>query len=379
MDLNFTEEQALLRETVRRLCDDKMALTDVRKWEYTDTGYPAEFWQQLCEMGITGLRVSEEDGGLGLGAMDEVVVYEEFGTELALSPHFPSSVLSAAFLTRAASAEQKSRWLPGIATGELVCTVAWLEKGNGYGANGIQLVADAEAEGYLLNGEKTLVPYANTATYILVLARTGKGAEDVAVFMLETKTPGVECISQPTQSGEAMCKVSLNSVQLTEEARVGGSVPIWQEWEAAVSEANISNAAQAIGSAQRIHEITTEYSKVREAFGQPIGGFQAIAHYLADSLVEIEGTRSLVYQAAWASDNGKDFVQLAAMAKMQACDVFARMTSKAIQIHGGLGCTTEADPQLYYRRAKQQQLMYWDPAYLEDKISTLVFGEIEAV
>jgi alkylation response protein AidB-like acyl-CoA dehydrogenase len=201
----------------------------------------------------------------------------------------------------------------------------------------------------------------------------------VAAFVVESGMTGMQVRNQPTQSGEAVCKVTFDSVQVGAEARVGDGASIWAEWEIAVSEANISNAALAIGSATRIHELATEYSKVREAFGQPIGGFQAIAHYLADSLVEIEGTRTLVYQAAWARDNGHDFVQLAAMAKMQACDVFARTTSKAVQIHGGLGCTMEADPQLYYRRAKQQQLMYWDPAYLEDKIATLIFGEIEAV
>jgi len=379
MDLSFTEEQVLLRETVRRLCDDHMSLADVRKWENTETGYSPEFWTQLCEMGITGLRVPEEDGGLGMGAVDEVVVYEEFGTELALSPHFHSSVLATAFLARAATAAQKSRWLPDIVSGEMVCAVAWLEPGNGYGARGIQLSAEEDAGSYSLTGAKTLVPYANTATHILVLSRTGSGPEDVAAFVVECGMTGMQVRNQPTQSGEAVCKVTFDSVQVGAEARVGDGASIWAEWEMAVSEANISNAALAIGSATRIHELATEYSKVREAFGQPIGGFQAIAHYLADSLVEIEGTRTLVYQAAWARDNGHDFVQLAAMAKMQACDVFARTTSKAVQIHGGLGCTMEADPQLYYRRAKQQQLMYWDPAYLEDKIATLIFGEIEAV
>ncbi len=379
MDLSFTEEQVLLRETVRRLCDDHMSLADVRKWENTEAGYSTEFWTQLCEMGITGLRVPEEDGGLGMSAIDEVVVYEEFGTELALSPHFHSAVLATAFLVRAATPEQRNRWLPAMASGEMICTAAWLEPGNGFGARGIQLGAEENNGAYTLKGVKTLVPYANTATHILVLARAESGAEDVAAFVVESDMEGIQCRNQPTQSGESVCKVTFDSVQVTAETMVGNEASIWRQWEMAVSEANISNAALAIGSATRIHELATEYSKVREAFGQPIGGFQAIAHYLADSLVEIEGTRTLVYQAAWARDNDQDFVQLAAMAKMQACDVFARTTSKAVQIHGGLGCTMEADPQLYYRRAKQQQLMYWDPAYLEDKIATLIFGEIEAV
>jgi alkylation response protein AidB-like acyl-CoA dehydrogenase len=137
----------------------------------------------------------------------------------------------------------------------------------------------------------------------------------------------------------------------------------------------IALAAQAVGGAEAIHHMSNEYAKQRQQFGKPIGSFMAIAHYLADLIVKIEGARVLVCQAAWARDNGKPYKKLAAMAKMQACNVFREAAATGVQIHGGFGFTSEGDPQLYFRRAKHQQVTYWDTHFLEQRIARLVLEE----
>jgi alkylation response protein AidB-like acyl-CoA dehydrogenase len=145
-------------------------------------------------------------------------------------------------------------------------------------------------------------------------------------------------------------------------------------WDHAMLEGLLALSAQSVGGALQILETTIAYAKEREQFGRPIGAFQSIAHYLADAATEIQGVRYLAYQACWALDNGLPFSKLALMAKLQCNAVFRRTAVTAVQIHGGMGFTLEADPQLYYRRAKSQQLQYWDPMYLEERIATEVFS-----
>ena len=155
-----------------------------------------------------------------------------------------------------------------------------------------------------------------------------------------------------------------------------GGADIWDHWQRVMFGGIIPLAAQAVGAANRVHEIAVAYSKERHAFGRAIGGFQAIAHYLADAIVAIEGCRTLVHQAAWARDKGLPFHALAAMAKLKAGAMLQQTSALAIQVHGGLGYTTAADPQLFFRRAKQWQVLNWDESCLEGHIADLCLGEV---
>jgi alkylation response protein AidB-like acyl-CoA dehydrogenase len=179
---------------------------------------------------------------------------------------------------------------------------------------------------------------------------------------------------QANHASDPLYKMSFNGLTLPRSQLLGSAPCIWRHWEQAMGQTIIHLASYAIGAAARIHEIAVEYAKYRHAFGRAIGGFQSIAHYLADVAVGIEGARTLVYQAAWFCDQGRDYLPLAAMAKLQACDVFCRAAAVAIQVHGGLGYTIEADPQLFFRRAKQIQLMHWGPAFLEQRIADHVLS-----
>jgi alkylation response protein AidB-like acyl-CoA dehydrogenase len=371
VDLDFSEEQVMLRDTARGICSELSPSAVVRAMEQDEAGYSAPFWNQLAELGITSLGVPEAHGGMGWGALEMAIVYEEFGRSLSPSPHWASCVLSAKVLELAGSAEQQSSLLPGIASGETIVVPAWLEPKNGFGPEGVQLRAVKQGDGYVLNGSKLLVPFASSATRLLVLARTGDGVRDVVGLLVDPKAAGVTLKRERNLADDTLFQVDFSQVAVA-AADVLGGAGFWAAWEQAMTRSIVALAAQAIGAAEAIHAMTTDYAKQRVQFGKPIGSFQAIAHYLADSIVRIEGAKVLVYQAAWAIDNGKPFEKLALQAKLQACNVFREASATGVQVHGGFGFTSEGDPQLYFRRAKHWQLSNWDAAYLEKRIAALI-------
>lgn len=370
MDLDFSEEQVMLRDTARGICEQLVPGSVVREMENSESGFLPAFWQQLSELGITGLGVPEAHGGMGWGSLEMAIVYEEFGRALAPSPHFASSVLCARVLELGGSPAQQQQWLSQIPSGTAIIVPAWLEPGNGFEAEGVQLAAKKSASGYLLSGTKLMVPFASSATRLLVLARDGK---DVMGLLVDPKAKGVKLTYEKNHSSENLFQVDFSNVEVNSADVL--SQNFWAAWDEAMNSSAIALAAQAIGGAEAIHHMANEYAKQRVQFGKPIGSFMAIAHYLADLIVRIEGAKVLVYQAAWARDNNKPWKKLAAMAKLQACNVFRDAAATGVQIHGGFGFTTEGDPQLYYRRAKYQQVTYWDTNFLEQRIAKAVLEE----
>ncbi|MCB1615518.1 MAG: acyl-CoA/acyl-ACP dehydrogenase [Pseudomonadales bacterium] len=369
MDLDFSEEQVMLRDTAKGICSEYVTSASIRELENDELGYSAPFWQQLAELGIAGLNVPEAYGGMQWGMLEAAVVYEEFGRSLASTPHFQSCVLSAKVLELAGSEAIKTQWLPAIAAGEAIITPAWTEAGGGFDAVGVQLSADKQGETYSLNGTKILVPFARAASRLLVLARNG---DQMLGALVDPQADGVTLAYEKNHASQPVFQVDFKNVQVSAADVMADD--FWLHWDQAVNRSIVALAAQAIGGAEAIHAMTVDYAKQRVQFGKQIGAFQSIAHYLADLSVEIEGAKVLVYQAAWALDNNKPWQQLALMAKLQACDVFRKASATGVQVHGGYGFTLEGDPQLYFRRAKFQQVTYWDSAYLENRIADAVLA-----
>lgn len=371
MDLDFNEEQVMLRDTARGICEELSPSAVVRAMEQDEAGYSAPFWGQLGELGITSLGIPEAHGGMAWGALEMAIVYEEFGRALAPSPHWASCVLSAKILELAGTEAQQETLLSGIASGETIVVPAWLEPKNGFGAEGVQLRAVKQSDNYVLNGTKLMVQFANSADRLLVLARNGEGVDDVIGLLVDPKSAGVKITRTRNHADDALCQVDFSNITVS-AADVLDTKNFWNVWEEAMTRSIVAQAAQAIGAAEAIHSMATDYSKQRVQFGKPIGSFQAIAHYLADMIVRVEGAKVLVYQAAWAIDNNKPYTKLAAQAKLQACNVFRDASAIGVQIHGGFGFTSEGDPQLYFRRAKHWQMINWDSSYLEKRIAALV-------
>jgi alkylation response protein AidB-like acyl-CoA dehydrogenase len=378
MDLDFTEEQEMLRDMVRGVCSEYAPLDVVRAMEDDPTGYPAELWKQLAELDLLGLMIPEQYGGSGQTALEGAVVYEELGRSLAPSPHFASSVMGAGALALAGSDEQRRSWLPKIASGEAILTPAWLEPKRGYGARGVQLRAEPDGGEYRLTGTKQHVPFASAASRLLVLARTGDGEEDLALLLVDPKAPGIELTQQLSLASDTQYKVRFDDVRVPVDDRIGAEGSGWSTWNEVMHDGIILLAAQAMGGAERALEITVQYTKDRHQFGKPIGAFQAIAHYLADASTEVDGGMTLVWEAAWARSQGRSVRRLAPMAKLFACQTFRDMTAMCVQVWGGVGFTLEYDIQLYFRRAKQLQLSWWDTRYLEELIASDVLDRAQA-
>jgi alkylation response protein AidB-like acyl-CoA dehydrogenase len=353
MDLAFTEEQEMLRQTVRELCAKQSSPDIVRALEKDERGYTPEFYTQLARTDLLGLTIPEEYGGAGQTALENIVVYEEFGRALASSPHLGSAVIGAGVLLAGGSDQQKKEWLPKIVSGEATFTPAWLEAGGSCGADSVR----ATAKGDRITGEKVMVPFANSADRLIVSARDENGA---GFFLVEPKDVSLTPVTTIALDAE---------FNVTFDNAPAERVADWDAWEEASADALIALAGYATGGAERALEMAIDYAKEREQFGRKIGSFQGIAHPLADLATEIQGGKVLAYEAAWLRANDKPVGPLAAMAKMYTADVFKRTTKFGQQVFGGVGFTLEIDMQLYFRRAKQLELQWWEPRYLERVIA----------
>ena len=348
MDLRLTDEQQMFRETVRSVLARYSPPETVRALEEDEAGYSSSLWTEMARMGLTGLAIAEEHGGAGQGALSNAILYEELGRALAQTPHFVSCVMAAGILARSGVAGE---WLPRLASGEAVVSIAWFEPGRGCAAEDVQATAAP------LSGTKILVPFAPQATRLLVLARDASG-------------PGV-WLADPSGARvhREQSLASEPSYEVTFEGHEAERVGTWNVWEDVSIDGQIALAAFCVGGARRAHEMAVEYAKERVQFDRPIGSFQAIAHPLADTATDIEGAATLVHEAAWARDAGRHAATHAAMAKMVAADVFKRTTKLGQQVFGGIGFTKDIDMQLYFRRAKQLEITWWDVRFLEERLA----------
>ncbi|MCZ7526889.1 MAG: acyl-CoA/acyl-ACP dehydrogenase [Acidimicrobiia bacterium] len=371
LDLEFSAEQEMLRQTVRGLCESYSPLGVVRELEDDPTGYPIDLWQQLAKADLIGLLLPEEYGGVGMSALEGLVLYEELGRALVPLPHLVSAVLCGGALARAGSPEQRGEWLPRIVSGEAVLVPAWFEPGNTCAPGGVRLRAVPEGDGYRLTGTKRHVAFAASAQRLTVLARTGEAPEDVDLFLVDPQASGVTLTQQLSIASDTQYRVDLDT-WVPESDRVGAERSGWATWEEVMHDACILLAAQAVGGARYALDITVQYAKDRRQFDKPIGAFQAISHDLADAVTGLDGATTLVREAAWASSVGWPLDRLAPMAKLFACRTYRDITAMAQQVFGGIGFTVEFDIQLYFRRAKQLQIFWWDEPYLEELVARAV-------
>jgi alkylation response protein AidB-like acyl-CoA dehydrogenase len=361
MDLEFSAEQEMLREMVAGVLAQHSPMTKVRELEDDPTGYDPALWSQLRGLDLVGLLLPVEAGGSGQSMLEGVVLYEELGRSLAPTPHFVSAVLTGGVLATAGGHDEL---LGQIASGEKIATVAWLEPESGFKPAGVQATF---ADG-AITGVKRHVPYAAAADVLLVLARTG---DDVGLYLVDPTADGVSLTQQFTIASDTQYRVDLSGAAA--EPIAGAT---WETWHRTMLDGAILQSAAAVGGARHAHEITTQYSKDREQFGKPIGAFQALSHYLADSITRIDGATELVHEAAWARSMGRPVDQLAPMAKLFADQTYRDTTAMAQQIWGGVGFTLEYDVQLFFRRAKAMQLNWWDARHCEELIADAVLAGV---
>lgn len=370
MNFGFTEEQELLRGEVEKFVQAHSPMKEVRRAARSELGYDDGTWRRMAELGWLGLLVPETHGGAGLSWVDVIVLLEATGRALLPSPLL-ATVLASAALVEHGNEAQRARFLPAIARGETIATLALLERGQRLGADGVSLRAQVDGGGYRLDGEKAFVADAGSAGLFVVAARAQAG---VGLFLVERDQPGVAARSAPLiDTTKRMGTLVLSGASVSPDAVLVAPGPGAEAALVRLLDAGaVAVAAEMVGAAEAAHAITVEYAKTRRQFGELIGRFQAVKHPLAEMYVELESARSLVYFAAWAlSAAPAEVPRAASMAKAYASDAFARIGIDAIQLHGAIGYTDEYDAQLYLKRSKWARPQFGDADYHYDRVTAL--------
>jgi alkylation response protein AidB-like acyl-CoA dehydrogenase len=377
MDIGFSEEQELLRDTARKFLDGECTTKFVRDMMATEAAVTDEFWLQLAEQGWLGITYPEEVGGSGLGLLDVVVLMEEVGRAVMPGP-FPATVLfGGAAIAAAGSPAQRGEWLPRIAAGEAKATLALTEPNARWDAAGVTLAAREARGGFTLSGSKLFVPDAHLADVLVVAARSHDGGsleDGISLFLVPRDAPGLAVSVLPSvDETRKLCEVRLDNVAVPAAALVGELHRAWPALARIVDRAAVALSAEMCGAAQRVLDMTVDYAKLRVAFGKPIGSYQGVKHKCADMLVDIENAKSLTYYAAWAVDEGEAEAPLAvSMAKAAASDAGRKVCAAGIQLHGGIGMTWEHDLQLYLKRAKADEVAFGDATWHRERIARLL-------
>jgi alkylation response protein AidB-like acyl-CoA dehydrogenase len=356
----FSEEQEELRRSVRRFLEDKSPESEVRRLMETTEGYDTAVWEQMAQqLGLQGLAVPEEYGGSGYGYVELVVVLEEMGRALLCAPYFSTVALAANALLSSGDDAAKKEFLPGIAAGTTIATLAFTEDSGRWDEAGITMTAAKSGDGYTLDGHKSFALDGHTANLLIVAARTSAG---VSLFAVEGNAPGLT--RTPLSTMDQTRKQARLEFSGTPARLVGAEGSGWSALSKTLDLAAVALAAEQVGGAQKVLEMSVEYAKVRVQFGRPIGSFQAIKHKCADMLLEVESAKSAAYYAGWAaSEDSDELPVVASLAKAYCSDAYFHAAAENIQIHGGIGFTWEHPAHLYFKRAKSSELLFGDPTY----------------
>ncbi len=374
MDLGLSEEQELLKNFARDFLENECPEKLVREMEEDERGYTDALWQGMAGQGWQGLMIPESLGANGMNSLDLCVLLEEFGRALVPGPFISTVVLGAIPVMEAGSEEQKEDILRKVASGEMVMTLAFTEPSARFEADGVELSATADGSDYLLNGTKLFVPDAHVADTLVVVARTsGSGEEGITLFLVDGKADGISTTVLKTIADDKQCEVIFDNVRVPDSAVLGEVDQGWSTMRSLSRQATVAYCAYLVGLAQRDFEISVDYAKERIQFGRPIGSFQAIQHKAADMVTDVDGSRFIMYRAAWAVAENEDDQDLqVSMAKAWCSDATRRVVAHGQQIHGGIGFTKEYVIQLYFRRQKMAELMWGDGDYHREKVAQLL-------
>ncbi|MFO7300585.1 MAG: acyl-CoA dehydrogenase family protein [Actinomycetes bacterium] len=362
-----TEEITLLRNTAREFLSDQIPLARVRELMAGPDGFERGLWQQMADLGWTGLTIPEEHGGAGYGPVELAVIFEEMGRMVTPGPFFATVGLAVPLVLSLPDDDRKSGLLGGIASGETIATVAAFEKPRDWDLSAVETTATQEGGRWVLNGVKRHVLDGHMADLFLVAARTGDG---LAVFPVSAGADGLSVEQVDTLDlTRRQSTVTLDGV--ASDGPLGGG-PAGEALARALAFASSLLANEQVGGAQRCLEMSTEYAKTRHQFGRPIGSFQAVKHRCAQMLVKVEHAKSVAYHAVRVTDEPEEFAIAAPLAASVASESYVWAAGENIQIHGGIGFTWEHDAHLYLKRAKSSSLLLGDPRYHRKRLGDVL-------
>jgi alkylation response protein AidB-like acyl-CoA dehydrogenase len=367
----FSREQEEFRQSLRRFLAGKSPAAEVRRLMETDAGYDPQVWKQLADqLGLQGLAIPEEYGGSGATPVELGIAFEEMGRVLLCAPFFSTVGLAAQALLAAGDDQAKREYLPRIADGSLLSTLAVTEEDGRWDLSAVRTsaVADSGAPAVcLLDGTKMYVVDGHIAELLLVVARIDSG---LGLFAVDASAEGVVRTPLPTlDMTRKLARVELRGVP----ARlVSGPGDATAALSRALDLALAALTAEQVGGAQRCLDMAVDYAKIRMQFGRPIGSFQAVKHKCAEMLLEVESAKSAAYHAAGSAEATSDELGVAAaIAKAYCSEAYFHVAAETIQVHGGIGFTWEHDAHLYFRRAKSSQLFLGDEHYHRERFAAL--------
>jgi alkylation response protein AidB-like acyl-CoA dehydrogenase len=371
MDFSLSDEQSMLADSVARFIDNDYDFESRQQIAEAGKGYSRELWQTYAELGWTAVPFAEDDGGLGGGPIELILMMEQFGRGLVVEPYLATVVLAGGILRRAASVEQKERWLSGIIEGRTQAALAFAEPQARFEIVDIATRAEANGNGFILNGQKSLVLNGSSADLLIIPARSGGTQSDengITLFAVSSDSAGIERQDYATVDAHQAAEITLKDVHVESGSILGEVGQGYPTLEAVIDEATLAVCAEAVGILKTMHDKTVEYAKNRVQFGVPIGSFQALQHRMVDMLMACEQTQSLLLWAAMLTADGEAGAHKAISALKYQIGTAGRMVAQeAVQIHGGMGVTWELDISHYFKRFTAIELLFGNADFHLDR------------
>ena len=373
MALILNEEQAQLRDSARNFLAEQSPVSQLRalRDKADADGFSRPLWRQFAEMGFTGVLVAEAHGGLGLGHVEAGVVMEQIGHQLCASPLLASGIVAASAIRHAGTAAQQAAWLPKIARGELIATLA-VDESAKHRSGGLATQARADGAGWLLAGSKLMVLDGHVADVLVVAAQLADGG--IGLFLVDPKAAGVSVERTVMVDAHNAARLQLQAVKLGAEARLGASgesgQPAAAALDAALNAGRCAAAAELLGLADEVFERTLNYLKERRQFGKLIGEFQGLQHRAATLYCDLEITRAAVIKAQQALDaDPATAANAVAVAKARAGRTATTAVQEAVQMHGGMGMTDAFEIGFFMKRARVLQELWGDTNFHLDALA----------
>ncbi len=365
MNFEFSEEQQMLRDSLSRFLRDKYDFEERQKIIASDDGWSREKWNQFAEMGLMAAAFPEDYDGFGGTSVDLMVIMEEFGKGLVVEPYLPTVVLSGGLLLETGGDKAKEL-IPAIASGELVMGFGFAEPHSRFDLFHVDTKAAKQRTDYILSGRKAVVFAAPIADKLIVSARTSGSNRDtdgISLFLLDTNTDGVRIDGYPTIDGLRAGDVYLDNVKIPAVNMIGEEGKALPTIEKIIDKAIVALSAEAMGVCRKMCELTSEYCRAREQFGQPISKFQVLQHTMVDMFIHTEEMTSMAFMAAMKTDaNGHDKAA-ASSAKVQLGKSCKFVGESAIQLHGGMGITEEMAVGHYFMHSTMMESLFGNSDY----------------
>ncbi|MDY6893038.1 MAG: acyl-CoA dehydrogenase family protein [Chloroflexota bacterium] len=353
MDIDFTEEQEMLRTMARDFFVKECPGTLIREIEATEEGYSKDLWAKMAELGWMGMVIPEQYDGIGNNYLDLVLLLEEMGRAAVPSPFFSTVVLGAIPIMKAGTDDQKQEFLPKIANGDLIVAFAYTEPDPGWSPNCITVSAKADGDTYVLNGTKLFVEYAHIADYLMCVARTkeGKNPEDgLSVFLVDIKSPGIELDTYDAVNHVRQSAITFNNVKVPAKSMLGKQDEGWPLVKSMLEHAATAKCAEMIGGGRKVVEMAVDFVKDRIVYDRPLASFQVVQHQCVDMRMLVDLARSVTYETAWRLSEDIPCSTEVAACKAWTSDAYFHICKVGSHLHGAMGFTWDHDIGLYYRR-----------------------------